>query len=434
MTLLERIRSWAESRQFAANVAKISAGSIARTVISLLALPVATRLYAPDTFGALQVFASIVSVFVAIGPLKYEAAIALPEDEAESNHLAVLSVALSALIAVLVFGVISLLGTRVLAFMNAEQLEDYKLLIPVGIWLAMMFAITRHTLVAKKHFGTLSTTSVAHVAYAQSVTIGVGWFHPVVLGLILGRLAGNTLGVALALRRAPVRFSATSLASIRRVAAKYRKFPLVNTVGVFANTVATEAPVFLLAKFFGAESVGFYMMTTNILSQPLALVGESVGRVFLRYGAEARSRSAIELLGLFRSTVRNLALMALVPLLGVALLAPWGVPIVLGPEWEEAAVFMQILMLAKYLELVMVPVSTTFSIVNRQEVGVALMIGFGIVRIAAMVYFSGSTYSMLGALAVSSAAFSGIYILATDVVLRRLAAQETSPGPGAPRT
>ena len=433
MAALNRIRSWAERQHFAANVAKISAGSVARTAISLLALPVATRLYSPDAFGALQVFASIVSLFVAVGPLKYEAAIALPEDAVESNHLAVLSVALSAVIAILVFGVISLLGTRVLVFMNAGQLEEYKFLIPLGIWLAMMFAIARQTLVAKKRFGTLGTTSVAHVACAQSVTIGYGWFRPEVLGLILGRLVGNCAGVALALRRAPIRFSSTSLASVRRVALKYRKFPLVNTIGVLANTVATEAPVFLLARFFGAESVGFYMMTTNILSQPLALVGESVGRVFLRYGAEAGARSALELLQLFRTTVRNLALMALVPLLGVALLAPWVVPIVLGQEWQEAAVFMQILMLAKYLELVMVPVSTTFSIVNRQEVGVALMIGFGIVRIGAMVYFSGSAYSMLVALSISSAAFSGIYILATDVVLRRIAAGEPPPGPAQPR-
>jgi len=433
MAALNRIRSWAEHQHFAANVAKISAGSVARTVISLLALPIATRLYAPDAFGALQVFASIVSVFVAVGPLKYEAAIALPEDEAESNHLAVLSIGLSALIAILVFGVIWLLGSRALAFINADRLDEYKFLIPLGIWLAMLFAITRHTLVAKKQFGTLSTTAVAHVACAQSVTIGYGWLHPTVLGLILGRLAGNSLGVVLALRRAPVRFSASSMASIRRVASKYRKFPLVNTLGVFANTVATEAPVFLLAKFFGAESVGFYMMTTNILSQPLALVGESVGRVFLRYGAEARARSSIELLGLFRTTVRNLALLALVPLLAVALLAPWVIPVVLGQEWREVAVFMQILMVAKYLELVMVPVSTTFSIVNRQEIGVALMIGFGIARIAAMVYFSGSAYAMLVALSITSAAFSGIYVLATDVVLRRLAAGEPPPSPAAPQ-
>ena len=123
--------------------------------------------------------------------------------------------------------------------------------------------------------------------------------------------------------------------------------------------------------------------------------------------------------------------MGLAPAAFVLLLAPPVVELVLGPEWREVGVFMQILMLAKYVELIMAPTSTAFSIVNRQEIGVALMIIGAIARFGAMVAFATSPRTALAALSVTSAIFSLVYVAATWGVLRRLAADE-EPAPAAP--
>ena len=85
------------------------------------------------------------------------------------------------------------------------------------------------------------------------------------------------------------RDAAFARAMVVELASRYRKFPMVNTPGVFVNNLAHEMPVFLLARFFDADVVGFYMLTDRLLNQPTALIGQwIVNRLTLPLGVQSQ--------------------------------------------------------------------------------------------------------------------------------------------------
>jgi O-antigen/teichoic acid export membrane protein len=127
--------------------------------------------------------------------------------------------------------------------------------------------------------------------------------------------------------------------------------------------------------------------------------------------------------------VRRLALLGLVPVAVVMTGAPFLIELVLGPQWESVGTFMQILMFWKYFQFLTAPVSATFSIVNRQEIGVALMIASALVRFGAMYFFSSSPTTMLLALSIAAGLFNIVYNLLILLVLRRRVARERSRVP-----
>ena len=162
---------------------------------------------------------------------------------------------------------------------KAQRLQPYAGLVVVGFVAGGMLRVTNFLLIARKRFGGLAKNGVLQVAATQGSYIGLGLWHPTFLGLFAGQMVGRLAAVAHALWTAPLRLGGTGLRHLLELATRYRKFPLVNTPGVFVNQLAYEMPVFLLARFFEADVVGFYMLTERLLNQPVTLVGEAVMKV-----------------------------------------------------------------------------------------------------------------------------------------------------------
>ena len=405
--------------EFTRNVAKLSGGMVARMALVFVTVPIVTRLYAATDFGNLQLLLSIVAVFVSISTLKYDVAVVLPKDRRESEQVAVLCLVvvlgMSGLISLASF----LFGERILGWFDAEALLPYVQLIALGVLVGGVLRLWHFILTALSRFGVLARNSIWQVALTQGGYIGMGVWHPSFLGLFGAQMAGSLLAIGLAVRAAPLRFEGARPSVLWALARRYRKFPLVNAPGVFANTLAFELPVFMLARFFDAEVVGYYMLTERLLNQPANLIGQAVARVYLQAAAAARHRGGDELLKLYRTTTYKLLAVSLPFGLGVFFLAPPVVTLLLGDEWQMVGRFMQLLILWKALSLVSSPVISSFSVVNRQEIGVALLIASSIARFVAMWVWSETPSEMLLAQSVFGAGFCILYLVAMEWVLRR---------------
>ena len=56
-------------------------------MITVAAAPILTRLYGPESFGVLATFASILALLNVVSSLRYELAIAVPEDDEDAIAL-----------------------------------------------------------------------------------------------------------------------------------------------------------------------------------------------------------------------------------------------------------------------------------------------------------------------------------------------------------
>jgi O-antigen/teichoic acid export membrane protein len=429
---LERGRAFLSRRsEFNRNVAKLSSGSFARAMLAAATMPIATRLYAPEQFGDLQLLLSIVAAFSGVATLKYEVASVLPDEKEEAEGVLALCLWVVALLGLAIALAALLFAPWFLGLFDAERLQPYAALIVLGFLATGVLRTAQFALVSNKQFGVLGRNQVLHVACIQAGYIGLGLVHPGFLALFASQMLGYAVAIGAALRSAPIRLRAFEARRLWALARRYRKFPMVNAPGVFVNSVAYELPVFLLARFFEAELVGYYMLADRLLNQPTTIAGDAVAKVYLREAAEARHRGAPALRALFRNTASRLLLVSL-PFAAVVLIAaPWATDLALGDRYREVGVLMQILILGSVVRFVSSPLVTTFSVVDRQEIGVIIMILSALTRLAAMLAFSSSAHAMLGALAAAQAAFAICYVLVIDRVLAREAAGGRG-SPGAP--
>ena len=79
MTLLSKIQTYLENREFARHVLTLMSGTGLAQVIAVLASPLITRLFTPEDFGILASYTVLVGIFSAIVCGRYEFAIVLPK-------------------------------------------------------------------------------------------------------------------------------------------------------------------------------------------------------------------------------------------------------------------------------------------------------------------------------------------------------------------
>ncbi|MDZ7724806.1 MAG: oligosaccharide flippase family protein [candidate division KSB1 bacterium] len=393
---------------FTRNVVKLFSGTAFAHVATFIATPILTRLFTKENLGDWQIFISTITTFGVIASLKYEMAIVLPKEDREGNDLALLSLLALLLFSVLFSMVLLFLGPDLLHWMNADSLQPFLHYIALGVFLFGLWQAVQYILVRRKRFGVLALNKVVQVASTQVLAVLFGVFWTSSQALLIAQVLGYLLASVIILRMHLVVYK-TRLADLWRLAKQYRKFPTINTSMVFLNTLSLQLPVFMLSRFFGPEIVALYSMADRIVNIPLFMVGRSVQQVYFASASEAMHNSKEALIGVYKSTVQKLALFAVIPLLFILLLGPQFASLYFGSDFAEAGVYMQIITFWMFFRFINSPISSTFSIINRQEVGFYLIAASLILRLLAMFIFNQTPRSMLLALSITAGLFYLFY-------------------------
>lgn len=394
---------------FNKNFFKVFSGASIASIISVIVIPISTRLYSPEQFGVFQQFASVVLVFSSISSFRYELAIVLPKKRQRSEAVTLLAL-ICLLVSTLAYSLLFFfLGEWFLNYINAVSLVPYLILIPISIFVSGLFQICQFILVSSANYGRLSRNKVFSSLTNQSGIIGLGAIAPSAGGLAVSYMASQLVASILVLKT----FNFQSLRKLRfkymlLLAKRYKKFPLVNSLNVFLNTMSLQMPVFLLGKYFNAEVVGIYMLANRLLELPLALISSSVAQVYMKSAADCHNIHDGQLKELYLSTLKKLICIASFALIVVFIFADIAVDMIFGSEWINTSLFMQILIIYKFFQFLNSPLSSTFVIVNKQELALGLILVSIVARYFSMLVFKDTVESMLYAFTVSSALF---YIL-----------------------
>jgi len=391
--------------EFNRNVLKLLSGTVLGNVVAFIALPILTRLYTKQALGDLQLFLSTVTTFGVISALKYELAIVLPKDKKAGNYLIILSLLVLLLFSLAISFLFLFWGAHFLKLLNAEFLQPYIYFIFLGIFLMGLMQTLQYVLVRVKKFGELARNKVIQMVTTQILAISLGLFYPSFISLFIAQLAGFLVASLLVLSRGYFHCNDFQFRELVRYAIQYKKFPLINTSMVFLNTLSLQLPVFMFKKYFSSEVVGLYMVSNRLINIPLSLLGRSMSQVYFQSASEAYQDNPNKLMSLYKETLKKLILLV-TPFIGLILLfAPFFVELFLGKEWREAGIFMQIMTFWIFFQFLNLPISTTFTIVNKQEIGFILIIISLITRFLAMYYFRENYFQMLYALSISAGIF-----------------------------
>ncbi len=376
---LTRLKALLPKSSFARNVAILAGGTAAGQSIVVLASPVITRLYSPEEFGVLAVYTSLLGILSVVASLRYELAIPLPEEDTDAASLLVLSLGIVVFMSLFIGVGIWILGDYIIRWFNTPALHAYLWLLPLGVLMTGVYQVFNYWAIRKKAFSHIAKTKLNQGIGLILTQIALGLYKLGPLGLILGQIAGQAAGsstlAAIFRRENSQAAEEKSFASIRKVAGRYKRFPLLSSGSALINSAGLQLPALLLAAFYGPQVAGWFALAQRVIGIPMSLVGQAVAQVYMGEASWFIREKPAALSFLFSNAARKLFFLGLLPIIILMISGPRLFAIVFGPNWWMAGLYMRILGLMYLVQFVVVPLSQTLNLLERQDIQLGWDIG-----------------------------------------------------------
>ncbi len=339
-------------------------------ILTLATLPVITRLYSPEMFGIFAlVFAASSTVSVATTG-RFELSLGLPETEDEARTGLFLCTVLAATGAV-VFGTCIAFAIQPQVEAVAETATSWLVMLVCALIFATSMSRTLQFWALRETQASLIARSrVVQALAAVAVQIGIGYFWPEYLGLLIGVLFGQMAALVYLLPRRSLREMTVKEIRSRalyRYCRTHRKFIFFSMPAALVNTIATEGRIFLVSFYFPAHVVGWFGLAVRAVGAPAQLIGQAINQGFHGHLSEAIREARKDLL---RVAVVSLAITTAFATPVAILVYLYAEPLfilIFGEQWKVAGQYASLFALALVFRTAAISIGSGLSIIDKQQ-------------------------------------------------------------------
>jgi len=328
---------------FVRNVFVLSGGSAFAQVISLLLIPIFSRLYTPEHFGILAFFTGISSLLRVVASGRYHLAIVLPKKDSDAVNLVFLGFLCSFCVSFLSFILFSPAST-LLNFFVDMNVDKYLFLIPLDILISGFYFSLSYWCVRKRFFSLLSFESVGSAVAKGLLRLALYFVFFNEMGLIYSYLGFRLVSFLIllfgCLKKLPVK--EVAFPRTFSLARKYIKFPTYSVLNSLVVSLSNQITALSLPRLFSVQSLGYYSQATSLLGAPLSLVSGSISKVFYqRISVKKFLPQSTE--KFFKRILKRLTVFSVLLLLGSVVFVKPLAGLLLGPKWSAVGNYARIL-------------------------------------------------------------------------------------------
>ncbi len=351
------------------SVGTLVGGTAFAQIITILALPLLTRLYGPEEFSLLAVYVSLTGILTTVACLRFEIAIPLPESDEEASSLLALALACGLIVSILTGVTFLALHEQIILLLRMPMFDSYLRLVPIGVFVASAYVAFQYWSTRRKKFKRIAKTRVAQALGGVGLQFSVGVLGGGAIGLILGQMFSGGAGFIGLARdawqndRGPL--SRVTAKSMWQALTRYSRFPKFSAPEALANTAAFQLPVLIVAALVIGPEAGYLMLASRLMTAPMALLGGSIAQVYVAHASEERRDGRLGefsvrmLSGLLKTGVGPLLFAGIVanPLIGV----------IFGEKWGRTGVLIAWMAPWFVLQFLSSPVSMVMHVTGRQK-------------------------------------------------------------------
>ena len=408
------------------------AGSTAMAqLIGICAMPLVTRLYTPAQIGIVSLFLSFFGFWASTLSWRYEYALLIAKDDAESHVICRLAIGL------VIF--MSLVGVPLLWLLQSSNFMEFELL-PIWAPFIAFPILMGHGIFMVYRSWALRAGLIQHITKATIYRSGTGALSKVglgvlgwgVLGLFIAELIAACVSMFKLLTATTRHYCASKPKCIDRktlfsTGKQYSKFPLLETPSAWLDSLAFVLPLPLVATLYGAEAAGWFGLARMVVSVPNSQIGGAVADVFQMELAKAvLAHDAPRARQLFYAIMKKTALFGIVPLVGTVAFFPWLMPIIFGDNWAPAGLAAAALAPWFYAALIISPLSRALSVLQAQEFKFFYDISAVGLLLAAFFFAKTLNLSFIGFCLAISLAKSAGYLVYYAVLVRLIESRAKS--------
>jgi O-antigen/teichoic acid export membrane protein len=335
------------------NTAVMAGAAVAAQVVSFAGTLVNARLYGPYEVGLFGLFNVVFTFAVFAASWRYELAIVTTESDDGADDVALFVFACGLASSLLALAALVVLEALPVGAGLSLDLRRALLGLPASLVLASVLLAGNGLCTRQHRFGRVAVQQVALVVATFAAQVALARVALPGSGLVTGFVVGQLIACLVFVHPLSTaligRLRQTGVAQrLRRVAAEHRGHFFFTVPYSLFTQVYFQAPIVLLAAWFGTREVGFFSLAFRTTFTPISLVPNAVGQVFFPQMARQRDRL---------STWEG-PLLAVLTALGVLLAPAVAIILVFGQElytlilggsWREAGRFAQIMIVANLL-------------------------------------------------------------------------------------
>ncbi|WP_299735189.1 oligosaccharide flippase family protein [uncultured Endozoicomonas sp.] len=354
------------------NVVTLLTGTVLAQALPVGISPVLSRLYSPDDFGLLALYAALASIIATVASLRYELAILQPEDEEDAIALVWISLAAIGIVFSITLLAVFSYNHFKLEFLGVEGIRGWLYLLPLSVLVLGVFKIFNRWLLRNDAYKAISQVTVSQSLFSSFFQVALSLFS-LKGGLVIGQFVGQTAASLVAGFKSARKVRSFSL-NINKERMlfnikKYRRMPTYSTAGALADMLSIQMPVLVISRFFLESATGAFSLTFRVLNLPATVVSSAVSQVLYKRindMSNANSMGITQLL--FKLFILNLGLMApfiiFVNLFGEQLFA-----LIFGEPWRQAGKMATVLVFAVAVRFVVSPMSAVLAIEKNIKLG-----------------------------------------------------------------
>jgi lipopolysaccharide exporter len=256
------------------------------------------------------------------------------------------------------------------------MIKNYFIFLPIIIFLIGLSSPLNFWLSRRVRYGTIAASRVGNAISVRIIQIIGIIIGPSPLGLIYGLIGGNVISNFIMLKsmeNESVIFKKVTLMKMKKLAIIYKNFPIFTTWSSMINNISIQIPVFMLAFYFSPLTVGYYSLANNVLEVPMSLIGEATRQVFYQRAAEEKNKIGTAKY-VVKEVYKRLISIGIFPMIILLIIGKELFQFFFGPKWTSSGIYVEILMPWLFLVLISSPLSSLFSLHQKQHIGLSFNI------------------------------------------------------------
>jgi O-antigen/teichoic acid export membrane protein/SAM-dependent methyltransferase len=361
--------------KFLGHVLTLITGTGLAQVVNVLGTLVLARYCAPDEFGSLALFLTLVSFLSVLGGARYELAVMLPEEDKEAANVLFLAVLILLGISGVCLGLVAAFHSPIARLLGDERLRAWLWCVPLALFVTGLYQVLSLWYARMKRFRRLAIIRVAQAVGIVAAQLGLLAIRPGAFALVAGWFLGQTFGTLLLILQlgyydGKFLLQARNWKMIRNAAVKYRNFPAYKAPNSFISNAASQLVVVIVRIFSSLETVGLYSMAARAVYLPVSLIASSMNDVFYEKAATEIKHGRLE--AFVTRLLRIQVVLAAPVLVLIAFDAKLIFGFVLGPKWIGAGTYAAILSFASFLYFLTSWLDRLFDVRGRQKLSLIL--------------------------------------------------------------
>jgi len=361
-------------------------GTAIAQVITILSIPILTRLFTPDDFGVFAIFVGLSSLLSSISGGRYELAIMLPKKDLNAYHLFIVSIWFIIGISILSFIILFIFFKPLSNYFYFQDYKYFIFLIPLSVFFQGTYKAINNWFVRFKDFNNVSISKIVKSTFSVSSKIEFASLKFNSLGLILGELFGQFFSTLYLIfknnKNHPFHIYKFDKNILKKEMINNKNFPLFSMPMAFLNSISVNILIYVLTIIFNSSIVGLYLQANKVINYPLNFISTSFTSVFYQKLTKTRLKVKLYLYSYFVSFL--IAFVLLLPIIF------WGEELfsfVLGEKWAFSGRIAKLLIPIVIASFATRNVSSIFSLLKLQQITLIWQILYLVIAISIFYYF-----------------------------------------------